>query len=110
MAPDPRWLEILKARGSQTAAVAIACGLLLWADRTHLVPTLEPWMVQLAVAAMVICGLLALASFATTRFASGAPTSRNGRHCDTPIKTLNADETSFLKRQVEKNQTTTQLH
>src|SRR5215475_11289018 len=27
--------------------------------------------------------LLALASFATTRFASGAPTSRNGRHCDT---------------------------
>ncbi|HJZ99396.1 MAG TPA: hypothetical protein VKE70_22950 [Candidatus Solibacter sp.] len=26
------------------------------------------------------------------------------------IKTLNADETSFLKRQVEKNQTTTQLH
>jgi len=29
MTPDPRWLEILKASGGQTLAVAVACALLL---------------------------------------------------------------------------------
>jgi hypothetical protein len=29
MAPDPRWLEILKASGWQTTALAVASGLFL---------------------------------------------------------------------------------
>jgi hypothetical protein len=32
MTPDPRWLEILKASGPQTACIALAFGGLLWAD------------------------------------------------------------------------------
>jgi hypothetical protein len=68
--PDPRWLEILKASGWQTAAVAGACALFLLIAHWGWLPPLEPWMIQLAVIAALICGLLALASFtsATLRF------------------------------------------
>ena len=64
MTPDPRWLEILKASGWQRAAIAIACGALLWANHRGWLPPFDLWIVQLATAAMVICGSLALASFA----------------------------------------------
>jgi hypothetical protein len=47
MTPDPRWLEILKASGWQTAAVAAACGLFLIARafrRSALrLPGFRPW-------------------------------------------------------------------
>jgi hypothetical protein len=103
MTPDPRWLEILKASGWQTAAIAIACALLLWADHAHWLPPLETWMVQLAAAAMVICGLLALASAASN---SAAQISKwradfkewsDLRHS---LETLNADETEGPVRNV----------
>jgi len=113
MMPDPRWLEILKASGWQTAALAVAAGLLLWADRAGWIPALEPWMVQAAAVVMVVCGLLALASFASNavvqigKWGEGIANWRSLWHA---IKTLNAAETAFLKGQVEKNETTAQLH
>ena len=113
MTPDPRWLEILKASGWQTAALAIAAGLLLRANQAGWLPPFEPWMVQAAAVVMVVCGLLALASFvsnAIVQIGKWRSSIANWSSLWRAIKTLNAAETAFLKAQVEKNETTTQLH
>jgi hypothetical protein len=106
MTPDPRWLlEILKARGWQTAAVSIGCALLLWANRAGWLPPFEPWMVQLGAVAMVICGLLALASLvsnATIQIKKWSTSVREWLDLRHSIKTLNTDEIAFLKGQVKK--------
>jgi Super-infection exclusion protein B len=62
MAPDPRWLEILKASGWQMAAVAAACGLFLLIAHWGWLPPLDAWMILLAVIVCLICGFLAVAS------------------------------------------------
>lgn len=62
MSPDPKWLEILKASGWQTTALAVACGSLLILNRAEWLPPLDPWMIQLAVLGLLVCGCLALAS------------------------------------------------
>jgi hypothetical protein len=70
MTPDPRWLEILKASGWQTAAVAAACGLFLLIAHWGWLPPLDALMIQLAVIVFLICGSLAVASVvsATLKF------------------------------------------
>jgi hypothetical protein len=68
MTPDPRWLEILKASGWQTAAIAIACGLFLLSAHLGWLPPLDPWMILLAVAGLLLCGCLAVASFFSALF------------------------------------------
>ena len=68
MTPDPRWLEILKASGWQTAALAVASGLFLLAAHSGLLPPLEPWMTLLAAAGLLLFGCLAVASFLSTFF------------------------------------------
>jgi hypothetical protein len=70
MSPDPRWLEILKASGWQTGAVAAACGLFLLIAHWGWLPPLDAWMIQLAVIVFLICGFLAVASVisATLKF------------------------------------------
>jgi hypothetical protein len=113
MTPDPRWLGILKASGWQTAALAAASGLLLWANRTGWLPPFEPWMVQAAAVVMVVCGFLALASFASNaavQIGIWAESIKNWSSLRHAIKTLNEAETAFLRAQVEKNEATTQLH
>jgi hypothetical protein len=62
MTPDPKWLELLKASGWQTTALAIAFGLILLAARIGWLPPLDPWMIQLAAFGLLVCGCLALAS------------------------------------------------
>jgi hypothetical protein len=47
MTPDPKWLEILKASGWQTTALAVAFGLFILAGRTGWLSSLDPWMIQL---------------------------------------------------------------
>lgn len=59
---DPKWLEILKASGWQTGAIALACLLFLLAGHWGWLPPLAPWMVQLAAFVMLVTGLLAAAS------------------------------------------------
>jgi Super-infection exclusion protein B len=68
MNPDPRWLEVLKAGGWQTAAVAAACGLFLMAVHLQWLPPLEPWMVLIAAAGLLLFGCLAVASFLSAYF------------------------------------------
>jgi hypothetical protein len=100
MTPDPRWLEILKASGWQTAAIASACALLLWADHAHWLPPFEPWMVQLAAAAMIICSLLALASYVSNsvvQIGKWSTSIKEWRALRHSIATLNGNETGFLK-------------
>jgi hypothetical protein len=62
MTPDPRWLEILKASGWQTTALATAFGLFLLAAHIGWLPPLDPWMLHLAALAFLVCMCLALAS------------------------------------------------
>ncbi len=68
MAPDPKWLEILKASGWQTTAIAVACGLFLLLARLGWLPPLEPWMTLLAAFAALLCGCLALASWGSAAY------------------------------------------
>lgn len=63
MTPDPRWLEVLKASGWQTLAIAAACGIFLLLPQWHLIPPLAPWMVLAATFAFLITGFLTVASF-----------------------------------------------
>src|SRR4051794_7021342 len=63
MALDPKWLEILKASGWQTAAIAVACGLFLAMDHWGWLPPPDPWMTLLAAFVCLLCGFLAAASF-----------------------------------------------
>jgi hypothetical protein len=65
MVGDPRWLEILKASGWQTAAGAIACGGFLLVARWGWLPPLADWMIILAAFGLLLCGCLAIASFIT---------------------------------------------
>ncbi|WP_316168177.1 MULTISPECIES: hypothetical protein [unclassified Bradyrhizobium] len=112
MAPDPRWLEILKASGWQTGALAVAAGLVLWANQAGWLPPFEPWMVQAAAVVMIVCGLLAFASFASNaavRIGKWSESIKNWSSLRHSIRTLNSAETAFLKAQVEKNEATVQL-
>jgi Super-infection exclusion protein B len=68
MTVDPRWLEILKASGWQTAAISIACGLFLLAAHLGWLPPLEPWTVLIAAAGLLLFGCLAVASFFSALF------------------------------------------
>ncbi|MGP0093072.1 MAG: hypothetical protein ACLPKB_24490 [Xanthobacteraceae bacterium] len=106
MTPDPRWLESLKASGWQTAAVAIACAFFLWANRTGSLPPLEPWMIQLAAIVMFTCGFLALASVtngAIEKIGTWCTTVKLSIALRHSIGTLNAEETTCLKAQIEKS-------
>jgi len=60
MTPDPRWLEILKASGWQTTALAFAFGIfwLLYRSST----ALPAWSIPIDVFCFLICASLALGS------------------------------------------------
>jgi hypothetical protein len=63
--PDPKWLEILKASGGQTAALSTACGLFLLIADWGWLPPLDPWMVIAATFAFLVFGFLAIAALGT---------------------------------------------
>src|SRR5258708_33526844 len=66
MMPDPKWLEILKASGWKTSAIAAAAALLIYGNAKKLLPApLEPWMIQVAEAALLLCGCLTVASISS---------------------------------------------
>lgn len=66
--PDSKWLEILKASGWQTAAIAIACGLFLLAVHSEWLPPLDARITLLVAFFMLLCGCLACASFLSAFF------------------------------------------
>jgi len=60
---DPKWLEILKASGSQTTALAIACGLFVILVKFEVIPTSDsPLWIALPTFGVLIFGCLSLAS------------------------------------------------
>ena len=60
---DARWLEILKASGWKTTALAVASALLVYGNSKEWFPTpFEPWKIQIAVVTLVVCSCLSLAS------------------------------------------------
>jgi Super-infection exclusion protein B len=61
--PDPKWLEILKVSGWQTAALAFAFGVFLLLPHFGLLQQPEPWITTFATLAFLVCMSLALASF-----------------------------------------------
>jgi len=63
MTPDPKWLEILKASGWQTTALAAAFGMTLLVIRVGWIVAPEPWFTAFCALAFLICLFLALASF-----------------------------------------------
>jgi hypothetical protein len=65
MTPDPKWLEILKASGGQSASLAVACGVFLLVAHLGWIPEPYPWMVQAAVFVLILSGMLAITSFIT---------------------------------------------
>jgi hypothetical protein len=110
---DPKWLDLLKANGLKVAAVAIGCAILLWASGAGVIPSLDAWVVQIIVAAMVICGLLAIASAISQSgyvYGKAAASVKRRRALAYAIDTLNPDEIDFLKGQIKKGESTVQLN
>ena len=62
MTPDPKWLEILKASGWQTTALATAFGVMLLVIHLGWVTPPVLWFTAFCVLAFLICLCLALAS------------------------------------------------
>ena len=62
MTPDPKWLEILKASGWQTTALAAAFGVILFVLRIGWIVPPDPWFTAFCALAFLICLFLALAS------------------------------------------------
>jgi hypothetical protein len=59
MTLDSKWLEILKASGWQTTAIAATCGLFLLFAHWGWLPPLAPWMIHFASFGSLLCGFLA---------------------------------------------------
>ena len=60
---DPKWLEILKASGWQTAALALACVLIVVLINKDVIPTTSsPLWITVPSIVAVICGCLSLAA------------------------------------------------
>lgn len=65
MTPDPKWLEILKASGWQTTALAVAFGVMLLVIRAGWIASPDAWFsgfIAFCALAFLICMFLALAS------------------------------------------------
>jgi len=59
---DPKWLEILKASGWQTFAIATAMALLLYGSHVHYLPELPDSVLLLVAAVFLICAMLTFTS------------------------------------------------
>lgn len=60
---DPKWLEIFKASGWQTTALAIACGLIIVLVKSEVIPTTgSPSWIALPAIGALIFGCLSLAA------------------------------------------------
>lgn len=72
-APDPRWLEILKASSGQTLAIAVGLGILLAGIHFKMLPDPgAPWVVAIAAGAL-ISGCLTVTAVASAAYRSLSP-------------------------------------
>lgn len=68
MMPDPKWLDILKASGWKTTALAVAFGLFILIAHWGWFSALPDWVIPGAAFGFLVCGCLALASIGSTAF------------------------------------------
>jgi hypothetical protein len=68
MSPDSKWLEILKASGWQTSAIAVACAGLFGLIRFGLLQSPGALPLFLVAAAGIVCACLAVASMLSALF------------------------------------------
>jgi hypothetical protein len=62
-----KYLDLLKASGWQTGAIAAAAGLFLYLSQAGVLPPLDPpWVVLIVWAIIFVCGALAAASLGST--------------------------------------------
>ncbi len=74
---DPKWLEILKASGWQTTALAIACGLIVVLVKFDVIPTTDsPLWIALPVIGALIFGCLFLAAMGSALANAIKPAAR----------------------------------
>ena len=111
--PDPRWLEVLKASGLQTGAIAVACALFLFAARWAWLPPLDAWMVHAAVFGLLLFGCLAFASFISATFKffpiqmwviHRVKTNKRKREVRDYIPHMTVQEKTIISYLLEKNQ------
>ncbi len=77
---DPRWLEILKASGWQTTALAIACVLIVVLVKYEVIPTTEsPYWIAVPAICGVILWCLALAAMGSASVKAIKPVARFNR-------------------------------
>lgn len=62
MTPDPKWLEILKASGWQTTAIATAIGITFSLIHSGVLPSPDPLVIVIIATMGIISGCLAIAS------------------------------------------------
>ena len=63
---DAKWLEILKASGAKTAAIAVAAALLVYLNTTKRLPVdIDHWIIGVAIIVALLCGCLTVASIAS---------------------------------------------
>lgn len=111
--PDSRWLEVLKASGWQTGAIAAACALFLFAAHLAWLPPLDAWMVLAAVFGLLLFGCLAFASFISATFKffpvqmwviHWVKTNKRKREVRDYIPHMTAQEKAIISYLLEKNQ------
>jgi hypothetical protein len=66
--PDPRWLEILKASGWQTFAIALASALFFVGIHVGLLPKPPDWVTLFVGFAFLLCAALALTGLVSSLF------------------------------------------
>ena len=77
---DPRWLEILKASGWQTTALAVACGLIITLIKIGIIPTdSSPYWIAIPSIGAIVFGCLSLATMASAIVRIIKPGEKVGR-------------------------------
>jgi hypothetical protein len=115
MSLSPQWLEILKASGWKTAAISAASALLIYANAKKLLPApLDPWAVEIAEVAFIVCVCLWLAAVISAGVNALKPIKlkivrlwairRATRDIEEAIPQLTLKEREILGYLVQKNQ------
>ena len=111
---SPQWLDILKASGWKTAAIAAAAALLIALNSKKVLPiTLDPWVLETAEVAVILCGCLTFFSLLSgivtaskplrTRFSQHWATRRAQHDIEAAIPQLTVKEREILGYLIQKN-------
>ena len=112
---SPQWLDILKASGWKTAAIAGAAALLIVLNSRKTLPVaLDPWILETAEVAVILCGSLTVFSLLSgivtaskplrMKFSRHQAVRRAQRDVKEAIPQLTVKEREILGYLIQKNQ------